>query len=325
MNSRKLCLNYELKPQRARIFWPTPQDYNESIQNPSVNLSDGDLRNGTVRSAGSGIPMPVTGGFASVYRIDTGEKRWALRCFLRQIPDIERRYQHTLSFLQKVDLPYMAASEFSPKGIRVGDSWYPTLKMEWISGLTLDEHVRRLAASGQPVPRRLCDEFLTICLHMQTLGISHGDLQHGNIIVGDDRLRLVDYDGMRVPSMRSAAVHELGHRHYQHPLRNNQTRHSVLDNFSAWSIYISLQALSLDPQLLQGSGRGDDCLLFRESDYLNPLRSSAFAALESHPSDELRQLSRFLRWLLILPPNMTPPLNSRVFVPMKLPAVNPSF
>jgi hypothetical protein len=42
-------------------------------------------------------------------------------------------------------------------------------------------------------------------------------------------------------------------------------------------------------------GGGDDCLLFRQTDFVDPLHSAAFSALEHHESTEINALARFVR------------------------------
>ena len=54
---------------------------------------------------------------------------------------------------------------------------------------------------------------------LERAGIAHGDLQHGNIFVVDDELKLIDYDGMFVPRLAGCRSNELGIEHYQHPQR----------------------------------------------------------------------------------------------------------
>src|SRR5579884_4216868 len=112
--------------------WPTPQDYNEAVQNLSVNLRDDELRGGQVLLDRMGLPRPVTGAFASVYRIDCADKSWALRCFLRDISDSRQRYELIADFVQHDDLSYTVAFDYQPEALRSGNSWYPILKMEWI-------------------------------------------------------------------------------------------------------------------------------------------------------------------------------------------------
>ena len=55
---------------------------------------------------------------------------------------------------------------------------------------------------------------------LHAAGVSHGDLQHGNIMVNaDGSLILVDYDSMYVPSLEGYADEIKGLVGYQHPAR----------------------------------------------------------------------------------------------------------
>jgi hypothetical protein len=130
---------------------------------------------------------------------------------------------------------------------------------------------------------------------LRAAGIAHGDLQHGNIIMCGNEIRLVDYDGMYVPAMKNFSACEIGHPNYQHPARTALHFGPYLDNFSAWIIYASIKALEIEPSLLNQLGGGDDCLLFRRSDFLEPMQSPVFAALERHDHKLLQSLGRFVR------------------------------
>ena len=48
--------------------WPTPQDYREAVQAPGLAFADPDLRAARAETDRLGLPRPVTGGFASVYK-----------------------------------------------------------------------------------------------------------------------------------------------------------------------------------------------------------------------------------------------------------------
>ena len=52
--------------------WPTPQDYQEAIQSPSLCFSDPDLHSGIVEEDRLGLPRPISGGFAVVYKVRSG-------------------------------------------------------------------------------------------------------------------------------------------------------------------------------------------------------------------------------------------------------------
>jgi hypothetical protein len=304
---------------KLTVAWPTPQDYNEAVQNLKVNIGDPELQACSIATDAMGLPRPITGAFASVYQVHGKDRDYALRCFLRDIPDSGQRYQMISEFVQHDTLPSTVTFDFQQKGIKVGANWFPALKMEWVAGDTLDNYVR---ANKDALPAELAETFKAMCLSLNEAGIAHGDLQHGNIIIRDSQLFLVDYDGMFVPEMHGYRANELGHRNYQHPRRSPYTFGAYLDNFSAWVIYTSLRALSLMPELFDQLVACEDCLLFRREDFVDPLSSPAFAALERSGIDELAQLSQFLRFQIdSVAPEFVPSLSAPPTVPAVLPEI----
>lgn len=284
----------ETKRSLEQRFWPTPQDYNEAVQNLHLNLLDAELQGGQIAVGNLGLPRPITGAFASVYKVDCNGKDWALRCFLRAVRDSEWRYKCISNFIQTDNLRCTVSCDYQPKGIKVSGEWFPILKMEWVHGETLDNYLAaRLSQRKELVT--ITNQFVSLCADLKGAGIAHGDLQHGNIMVHDDVMYLVDYDGMYVPAMHSAASNELGHRNYQHPHRSALHFGPYLDNFSAWVIFTSLYATAIDPSLYERLGAGEDCLLFRQDDFLKPLQSCAFAALEQHSNPDVQSVARILR------------------------------
>src|ERR1017187_5863921 len=88
------------------MAWPTPQDYNEAIQNPRSAFTDPDLGNGQPELNPLGLPRAIAGNFACVYKIQTSGQRWAARCFSREVSDQQRRYEVISTYLTKTALPY---------------------------------------------------------------------------------------------------------------------------------------------------------------------------------------------------------------------------
>lgn len=300
----------DLKNQINIVAWPSPQEYNESVQDPSANLNDSELAAGLVYLDSLGLPRPVSGSFASVYRLKCHDRDLALRCFLRNVSDQQQRYDQISQFVQHDDLPCTVTFDFLPNGIRAFGKWFPALKMEWVDGDSLDHYIVRNLTAPEKL-EQLSSDFLNMMGDLRRAGIAHGDLQHGNIIVlGNGELRLVDYDGMYVPAMQGMKSNENGHRNYQHPRRGPEHFGPGMDNFSAWVIYTSIVALQIDARLWYRLAAGDDCLLFRQSDFLNPANSPAFAALETSSDSRLRSLGRFLRSQLSMPPDEIPYLRS---------------
>ncbi len=301
--------------------WPTPQDYNEAVQNPQHNFGDPELQRGKIDINAMGLPRVASGAFASVYRIRCGERGYAVRCFLQPVIDQQERYQAISTFVLSDKLDCTVTFEYVTQGIRVHGKWYPILKMEWVSGSTLDEYVRSNLNSSS-VLTSLANNFQTMLVEMHADGIAHGDLQHGNIIVTNDgKIRLVDYDGMYVPSLAGFHCPELGHRNYQHPGRTAKHFGPYLDNFAAWSIYSSLVCLSRDPLLLERLKGGDESLLFRSFDYKNPTRSHVFAALEQHRDPEINHLSKVLRTLVQMPVENIPLIGSPIQIADAMPLI----
>src|SRR5260370_41747931 len=120
--------------------WPVSQDYNEAIQGPALCFNDPELKQGEVITNAIGLPMPRSGNFADVYEmIGPGGKKWAVKCFTRQVPGLRERYAEISAYLQQGNLPFMVNFAFLEPGIRGRGHWFPVLKMDWGEGVTLNE------------------------------------------------------------------------------------------------------------------------------------------------------------------------------------------
>lgn len=293
-----------------RTYWPTPQDYTEAVRNLRENLYDVTLQSAAVESDEKGMPLSLSGGAAVVYHLTCADRQWALRCFLHNTADSAWRYQQIAHFVSNDKLSYTVNLDYQTQGIKVQDHWFPILKMEWARGKSLDRYLRE-HLQEKSILEALAGSFAGMCADLLDAGIAHGDLQNSNILVDDDgKLHLVDYDAMYVPIMHGGMSAELGHPNFQHPYRNGQHFGDYLDNFAAWVIYLSLYALAVEPSLFDQLGVGEDCLLFRHGDFLNPLDSCAFAVLERHARGEIRLMAQFIRSQLNRPPEQMPPLGS---------------
>jgi hypothetical protein len=288
-------------------YWPSPQDYNESIQNPSTSFQTPVLRSGKVAENEIGLPRVATGAFASVYKVGTNSGDCAVKCFLGLTPDLELRYALLSNFILKDDLECTVDFDFISEGIRVRDTWYPVLRMVWVEGLPLSSYVQNIL-DDQSKLCALCDDFLKTVEELRRAGIAHGDLQHGNILVTDEGIRLVDYDGMFVPGMARMASNEIGHRNYQHPRRRSTHFGPYLDNFSQWVIYVALKALIADPSLWKKLDGGDECLLLRKADFDHPDDSEALRLMGESPSEEVRTLVARFREIIQMTVEQVPPL-----------------
>jgi hypothetical protein len=291
------------------VGWPTPQEYNEAIQNPAANFADRELAAGQPELTPLGLPRPVTGNFASVYRLHCGRRDLAVRCFWREYADMQQRYGAISRHLRQVHLPYTVDFEYLPRGIRIGGQWYPVLKMEWVEGDLLVPYIERHLDDPAAL-NALAERWRQMAGDLERADVAHGDLQHGNVLIVRDRPVLVDYDGMFVPALRGLGSHELGHQHYQHPRRSADDFDLWTDRVSALVIYVSLRALACRPDLWDQLTGGDEALLLRRSDLADPPASPAFQLLASCPDRQLRNALAVLQRALTASPDAAPTLSA---------------
>jgi len=286
------------------MAWPTPQDYQEAMQNPCNALGNPELQTGRVEEDQLGLPRPISGGFASVYKVFCPSRTWAVRCFLKEFLDQQQRYAAISNQLAISKFPFATHFEFFQQGIRIRGNWYPIVKMEWVQG----ESLTRFVENNIHSPQKLLSvglDVVEIARVLNRAGVAHGDLQHGNILVSNGKPKLIDYDGMYVPALRGWQTHEAGHPNYQLP-RDDSDFGPGLDNFSVWVIYLSLRALSIRPTLWSQFQGGDDCLIFRRADFEEPARSAVLQELKRFPEPEIKQLTTAFESLLSLSPLKVP-------------------
>ena len=248
------------------MYWPIMTDYQEAIQSPKICFADNELRDGQLDLDNLGLPRPISGNFACVYGLSYQTSKWAIRCFLKNTPDQEKRYQHINSYLEKVHSPYFVPFKYVRNGIKVKGVWYPILKMAWINGESLSTYIEKNLTNPAAI-QSLSQKFIGLANNLEANSIAHGDLQHGNIIIVGGEIKLVDYDGMYVPGLDGMSSNEIGHPNYQHPIRSEKDFGPYLDRFSEWIIYLSLKAISQNPSLWANLNGGDENLIFRRADF----------------------------------------------------------
>lgn len=264
------------------------------------------------------MPIVTSGQFAYVYKLKSsnGNGDFAVRCFRGYLGDRDQRYLAIQEHVQSSPVHCLSDFRYAPEGILVGGQRYPILFMKWIDGPTLDLYVGEML-HRRDVLLHLADEWLRSINALETSGIAHGDLQHGNVIVEHGQLRLIDHDGIYVPAMSGWSASEVGHQHYQHPHRTAQQFDASLDNFSALVIYLSLLSLAERPTLWQEYH--DENLLFTKADFQDPSASTLFAKIREIGSEHTR-LADILAKAASGPPNAAPRLLELVQAPSRLPA-----
>lgn len=291
--------------------WPSPQDYREAIQTLSVSISDDELRAGELQLDSLQLPLVNSGQYAAVFKISGNNRAWAVRCFLHNFPDRQDRYKKISQFVLRDDLEYTVDFELIDKGIMVGSDWFPLLKMEYVSGISLGRYVRENIKDTAKI-KALIRQFEEMMKALRRDGIAHGDLQHDNIVVNDEgRLRLIDYDGMFVPDLKGWHSNELGHRNYQHPQRSELDFGPELDNFSAWLIRGALECLVAEPKTHEKFLANDEGFLLCREDFI-----SADFSKRLHDLEELggkcKEFSRQIRTLVRQPCSKLPYLSENL-------------
>jgi hypothetical protein len=278
------------------VGWPQPTEYNEAIQNPHHCFSDPELKGGQVVEDALGMPRPYSGNFADVYQVRGPSQAWAVKCFTREVRGLQARYQAISNHLAGGTPSFMVNFRYLVEGIRIGGSWYPILKMDWVEGFTLNEFVRRHADKPQ-VMFNLARMWVKLSLQLRRARMAHADLQHGNVLLvpGDKTsqlsLRLIDYDGMHVPALARSPSGEVGHPNYQHPQRLREGVYSAeVDRFVHLVIYTALRCLIVGGRELWDKYDNGENLLFREQDFRNSQESQLLLDAWQLPDPDIRRL-----------------------------------
>lgn len=244
---------------------PRGDEYNVAVQNPKIAFSDIELKASLVEETPLGLPKPYSGGFTITYKLSNNQNGWAVRCFHRDIQDLQKRYLAIGNFLAKTPSRYFVDAEYLSEGIKVNGKGYPIIKMRWLEGEPLNIYLTKTYNKKTKIEKILAD-FVSLINDLEKFGIAHGDLQHGNIMVKDDKLYLIDYDGMYFPELASLRTNEIGHINYQHPKRSASHYNQYIDRFSAIVIYIGLKTISLNANLWKKYDNSEN-MLFKSRDF----------------------------------------------------------
>jgi hypothetical protein len=231
-----------------------------------------------------GIPRARSGKFALTYKISAQGRDYAFRCFQMERKGMYERYSAIQRSLRRRSLPYFMDFSFLREGIRVNGKTYPALRMDWAEGQPLGTYIEKNLKKPARL-RNLLAELDAVALALEEAGIAHGDIQGGNLLVDSTgQVVLVDYDGMFVPSLAAQKALETGHRNFQHPQRERvKPFDPSLDRFAFALLHSSLSALIERSTLWDQLNSDPEGILLRESDFKDPLNSTAFSTLRQLP------------------------------------------
>lgn len=262
------------------MMLPSIEEIKNTISEPSNILIP--KLNGYCPIPGILGPEQYPGGFSIVFPFTNGTDKKALRIWHREIPEIKRRTSQISNYLSQqhqlkyfIDYEYVSNAIKFESGIKID-----AVLMDWGDGLTLKYYIDNLINSNineQSKRDKLWDlarTFFEMFTELHEVRISHGDLQHGNILIKEpNNIKLIDYDSLYVPTMGPLVTQVTsGLSGYQHPSRCI-SRYSTERNdyFSELVIITSLIYLSEDLSVWEDfSIMADDySLLFNSKDYCN--------------------------------------------------------
>src|SRR4030088_2927199 len=123
---------------------PQITDYQEAVQHPAQAFIDPDLKQGAVAENNLGLPLVMSGGFALTYAVTTPRRKSAVRCFHREIPAIQQKYNAISSKLRSLTGECFVCFDFQRSGINIGRQIFPIVRMDWVAvdtlGIWLDKH-----------------------------------------------------------------------------------------------------------------------------------------------------------------------------------------
>jgi len=263
---------------------PYPQivEYHEAVQHPSQAFTDPELKQGAVAENNLGLPLVMSGGFALTYAVTTPRRKCAVRCFHREIPAIQQKYDAISKKLRSLTNGCFVHFDFQQSGINVRQQTFPIVRMDWVEGDTLGIWLDKHFDDPRALEKARTD-FAAIARFLELKGIAHGDIQNGNVMVANGDIKLIDYDGMFVPGMRPGNSSETGHKHFQHPDRRVSDFGPNMDRFSFIALDLSLKALIEDKSLYAKFREGGETVVFKANDFADPANSDIFRRLLAMP------------------------------------------
>ena len=275
------------------MAFPIISDYKDALRNAAGRFAT--LAVTPVLDARA-EPCFVAGNFAAVFKVtvDGTDTLVAVKCFVRDLPELERRHLEIARFIELANRPYFIdvgflADEIYVNSTIAGNGAYPVATMPWIEGRPLGSVLEKLCAKNNLKGlAALTRAWARLCIDMLALGVAHGDLKPDNVLVTPGGgLTLIDYEAMFVPRLKGLRSILLGGASFQHPKRDVRHFDDSLDHFSMLVITLSLRAITIEPALLAEFCTGENIIL-DHGDLLAPHQSKLIARLRESPDALVR-------------------------------------
>lgn len=243
------------------------KQYSETICDTVIKdwtLIPDKLKAGKVLLNKKNRPIARKGGWCKIYKCEIGGKFKALRLWLNEMNEKEmaERSKAISEFILTHPSKYLINFEYIPEGYTFNGDVYPIILMDWCHGRTMKQYISDCIEEGDTESiLTLARQFLEMTNELHSLGISHGDLQHDNIMITDDgSLKLVDYDSMFVPALKGSVETIKGKAGYQHPTARDKNKYlqPYTDYFSELMIFLTLYLVGHKPDLWDSDKVNDD-------------------------------------------------------------------
>ncbi|WP_407524317.1 hypothetical protein PDL71_01185 [Lacibacter sp. MH-610] len=299
-------------------MFPTIAEYNQTIQAKGGNAFK-TLSNLTFIPSRT-VPVRIysygSGSYAVVFKAKEQYKEFAIRCFISAEKENIDRYRSIDSYLKNISASWITKTQLLEDEINIGYQHYPVIKMDWVEGQLLNNFITQVIDNNFALTE-LQNEVVSVSKSLEFLKVGHGDIQCGNIIVaknvdGRNIIKLIDYDGMYIPSFSNKVNLERGRTEFQHPNRSQIQYNEKIDRFSFWVILCAIEALKFDKTLwfevMKGGFNTLDNLLFIGDDfkYFNnsKLVNRLYALNQPSLTFYLNKLNKFCN---SLPDSVEPP------------------
>lgn len=265
-----------------RMPYPTRSDYDTVVRGLSAFTNYVSLKKSILSYQDGGLfPLIYSGGRAVVYKLEIDSVEKAMKLWVQELGELSVRYKHISEFILKSQKKYLVNTHYLDHEILVNGIRYPLLLMDWIKEINLKDwlYVNRTDSTRMTA---ILDNWCSLTDDMVSSEISHGDLQHNNILVSSSgQIILVDYDSFYVPGLNNLSDEIKGMPGYQHPTRKDiKLTNAYSDHFSQISIYMSLRALRELPDLYSFCVDLDQLLIGPE-DIISPKNSTILATMRS--------------------------------------------
>lgn len=288
------------------MLFPTKDEIIDAVSNSS-NLLPYTLR-GYNCIMGHFGPLYYPGGFCVVFKLCKNSNSIALRVWYAEVENIRNRIKALSDYFSKNKFSFIIPFTFYEQGLKVptreGCVFLDIMVMDWVEGIDIKQFIKKTLFSNIPLnekKEKLFDvavKLVEMFIIMHNARMSHGDLQHTNIIIlPKGEPVLIDYDSMYFPRTiyRKHITH--GYDEFQHPARKkSKEANEKTDYFSELIICMSLLAYAEDRTIWERYAIDglDYSMLFSKEDYLNIESSVLFNEL-SRKGESLHVLCNILK------------------------------